>query len=146
MPSKRAREKKKGGIVGAFGGISGAGSVISAHNICHSVCLLVVAVLSLFGVLVSSSALMFLENYNFLFWSIGLVFLAVAISLYASRPHCTSKKLIMANSGLLLVGIPSQLVGYYNPLFWIAGGLLLTGSIAWYIKGRLGVRDVKKKK
>ena len=106
-------------ISGYFGFISGTGSIISAHNVCHSICMAVVALFSVFGIAVSSTALMFLQEYNMLFWSMGVFFLVVSLMLYARFGKCISERMIAFNTGLLLAGAPfltdAQLV------FWIAG-------------------------
>ncbi|OGI15581.1 hypothetical protein A3K63_01540 [Candidatus Micrarchaeota archaeon RBG_16_49_10] len=125
----------RGRIAGALGGISGGGSIISAHNVCHSVCLAVVAFLSIFGIAASSDVLMFLESYNLLFWSMGIFFLALSLLLYFKFPKCMSKKMILANAGLLIIGIP--FVASLNLLFWVAGGVILSYSIAWYAKDKI---------
>lgn len=53
----RKNKKLESKLVGTAGGISGTGSIISAHNVCHTLCLSVVAILSIFGIVVSSTAL-----------------------------------------------------------------------------------------
>lgn len=134
--NKSNRLKEKAKIVGIFGGVSGTGSVISAHNVCHALCLAVVAVLSVFGIIVSSDILMFLEDYNLPLWGMGMLFLALSLFLYSRYPNCISKKLILANSGLLLIGMPFPWFRQFNLLFWILGSSIVGLSIVWYINGR----------
>lgn len=131
---KNKNMKRGSKISVAAGSASGVGSIISVHNVCHYLCLGVVAVLSVFGILVSSDVLMFLENYNLIFWSMGLLFLFVSIFLLYNFPNCISKKAITANAGLLVFGFPFQI---YNFLFWIAGSVVLVATIGWYIRDRV---------
>lgn len=143
--------KKRAKTTGVFGSISGTGSVISAHNVCHALCLAVVAILSVFGIIVSSDILMFLENYNLLFWGMGMFFLALGLLLYSRYPGCMSKKLILANSGLLLIGIPFPALQQFNLLFWVLGSFVISISAIWYINGKIGGRkwlekEIKNKK
>src|SRR3989338_6445603 len=98
--------RKNGKIFGIFGSASGVSSVISAHNVCHMVCLAVVSFLSLFGILVSSDVLMWLQNYNILFWEIGIVFLGMSLLLLVRYRECISRRIIMFNTGLLIAGFP----------------------------------------
>lgn len=132
--------KKGGGVTGVFGGVSSTGSIISAHNVCHALCLAVVATLSVFGIIVSSDVLMFLENYNLLFWSMGMIFFALSIFLYTRYPGCMSKKLLLANSGLLLIGIPFSIIKNFSLLFWSLGTGIVSLSVIWYVDNKIGGR------
>ncbi len=136
--SKNKALKKETKATGVFGGVSAAGSVISAHNVCHAVCLAAVSVLSVFGVIVSSDVLMFLQDYNLLFWGMGMFFLAISLLLYVKYPGCMSKKLIAANVGMLLIGIPFAPLRQFAILFQAAGGAILGFSVLWYVNGKVG--------
>ena len=92
MRRKTNATKKRGNVVGAAAGASGAGSVISAHNVCHAICLAVVSLLSVFGIIVSSDILMWLQDYNMLFWGMGLAFLFVS-NRYTSYNRAISSEL-----------------------------------------------------
>ena len=129
---------KEGKVFGVAGGISGAGSIISAHNVCHSICLAVVALLSVFGIIVSADVLMWLQDYNLFFWSMGVGFLAISLALYYIKPCCISTKMILFNMGLLIIGLPFfQLLSI---AFWIIGGYITLFSIGWYIVERFEMR------
>ena len=65
---------------------SGGFGIISAHNVCHNICLGLIAVLTLFGIAVTGMPLGFLQDYNLLFWNMAAVFLLVSLSLYFSPP------------------------------------------------------------
>ena len=127
---KSAKKKDGKKIFGIAGTVSGAGSIISAHNVCHSICLALVAFLSIFGIIVSSDILMWLQDYNLFFWSMGIAFLAISLSIYYKMPCCISKKIIVFNAGLLIIGIPFFLP--LNLIFWIFGGATVLFSIGWY--------------
>lgn len=129
----RKKNTGKGKIGNIATGASGAGSIISAHNVCHSICLGVVALLSVFSISVSSTALMFLSDYNLLFWSMGLFFLIVTVALYV-KLGCVSKKAMTANAGIIIAGVPffpSAQLG-----FWIVGGAIFLITLGRYIKER----------
>lgn len=132
------RFKKKAKVAGIFGSISGTGSIVSAHNVCHALCLAVVALLSVFGIMASSDILMFLENYNLFFWSMGIFFLVLSLALYLKYPNCMPKKMILANSGLLVIGIPY--LPSLNLLFWVVGGIIVFTSVGWYAKDKLMIQ------
>ncbi len=139
----RKVSKFRGKFAALFGNMAGAGSIISAHNVCHWLCLVAVAVLSVFGVIVSSNVLMFLEDYNLLFWSIGLVFLGSSLFLYVRTTGCISMKLIVLNIGLLIIGTP--FVPQLNIVFWTTGGTIVALISGIYIREKffIGVRNEK---
>jgi hypothetical protein len=123
-------------LVGAGGVLSGSSSIISAHNVCHSVCLAVVAALSIVGITVSSDILMFLQDYNFAFWTVGIIFLIAALWLYSKRPHCMPKNLIIANAGLLVIGIPFDFLHNHGWVLWLIGGSVVLFAVYSYVKGK----------
>ncbi len=129
--NKRKRKSNEK-VLGIFGSMSGLGSIASAHNVCHTLCLTAVALLSIFGIAASSNILMFLEEYNILFWSMGVFFLAVSLILLYLKPRCMPEKLITANAGLLSIGFPffPQLAIF----FWTTGGILVSGAAFFYAK------------
>src|SRR3989344_2552054 len=127
---KRKQNHKR--IFGIAGGVSGAGSVISAHNVCHALCLAVVAFLSVFGIIVSSDVLMWLQDYNLFFWSMGLLFLGISLVLLYIKGNCISKKMIVLNSGLLIIGFPFL----QNLIVWIPGILIVLFSVGWYLRDK----------
>ncbi len=132
---KKQKHKKDGkGVFAIAGSVSGAGSIISAHNVCHSICLAVVALLSVFGIIVSSDVLMWLQDYNLFFWSMGISFLGISLVLYYKKPCCISKKMILFNTGLIIVGFP--FLAAINLVFWVFGGGVTLFSIGWYFRDR----------
>ena len=134
MAKKNKSGKDGKGVFAIAGSVSGAGSIISAHNVCHSICLAVVALLSIFGIIVSSDILMWLQNYNLFFWSMGIAFLAISLVIYYKVPCCISKKLILFNTGLIIIGFPFFI--FLNLVFWIFGGGVTLFSIGWYFRDR----------
>ncbi len=129
---KSGRKKDGKKIFGIAGGVSGAGSVISAHNVCHALCMAVVAFLSIFGIIVSADVLMWLQDYNLFFWSMGTVFLGMSLILLYIKGNCISKKMIVLNVGLLIIGFPFL----QNWIIWAPGILVVLFSIGWYLRDR----------
>ena len=135
---KRVGKNKNAGRMGGIAtGTSGAASIISAHNVCHTVCLGVVALLSVFSISVSSTALMFLQDYNLLLWNMGLLFLIISMILYM-RLGCVSKNLMTANAGIIIAGIPFFPNGQLA--FWIVGGSIFIIVAGNYLMQKLGVK------
>lgn len=133
MKKKISKEAKLSSFAGTASGI---GSIISVHNVCHSLCLGVAGLLSIFGIIISSSSLMFLQNYNMLFWGMGMFFLALSLFLLAKYPNCMPKHMIVINVGLLIIGLPFFQYAKFNFVFWVIGGLIALIGIAMWINKR----------
>ncbi|MEK6852535.1 MAG: hypothetical protein AABX59_01520 [Nanoarchaeota archaeon] len=135
-------KKKTGKVVGIFGSTSGAGAVAGAHNVCHSICTAAVSVFAIFGITVSSTALMFLEDLAPYFWIMGLVFFTASLFLFIWMKH-GSKKFLLFNAGILIAGIPFSLLSAYQIILWTFGGLFVLVSLILYINERRH-RDIGK--
>ena len=144
---KNDKTKNEGKVVSAANAASAGGSIIGAHNICHSICMAAVALLSVFGVVIASDALMFLESFALPFWTMGIAFLGISIFLY-TKYCCISKKLLVFNAGLLIIGIPFVQTLSYAWVFWITGIIISGYASIWYFsdkyKWNLGGFSVKK--
>ncbi len=125
--------KKSTGFFGFLSSASGSGAIAGAHNVCHTLCVGFASLMAIFGIAVSSTALMFLEDYAVYFWSMGLFFLTISIYFYFIKSH-GSQKLLIANSGILIAGVPFSQVQNYYLFFWTIGGLMILFSIFLYFK------------
>ncbi len=128
---KKTKATKEGRIVGAANAASAGGSVIGAHNVCHAICLAAVALLSVIGVTISSNALMFLQDFALPFWIMGIAFLSIGVFLYM-RFCCISKKLLLFNAGLLVIGMPFVQTLSYVWIFWLIGAAIAGYAALWY--------------
>ncbi|MBI4018598.1 MAG: hypothetical protein HY368_03240 [Candidatus Aenigmarchaeota archaeon] len=138
MKMKKAR--RRNGIFSWIGSASGTGAIAGAHNVCHALCQGFVLFMALFGIAVSSTALMFLEDYAPYMWSIGLLFLTVSAYFFIAKGR-GSQKLLLANAGILLAGVPFRQLDDYSTAFLAAGGIMITASIFLYLseKNFLGI-------
>lgn len=126
--------------VGVTGSLSGAASILGSWQVCHSVCLGLIALLSLIGITLTGMPLLFLTKIAVPLWLIAVALLAVVAYFYF-RMHCISKNLILVNSGLIIAGVPFKTLQQYQQVFWVIGGGLALAGIALYVKGKM-----KKKK
>jgi len=124
------KEKLLGPANGIFGGMS----IISSYNVCHSVCMSLISVLTFFGIAVAGMPLAFLTPYQIYFWTFGIVILAIALILHKIKGPCISKHMILANSGLLLAGIP--FANKFYKLFLMFGFAIVAIAIAWWANER----------
>ena len=129
---KNAKEK----LIGATGSVSGAASILGSWQVCHNVCLGLIALLGLIGITVVGMPLLFLTKIAMPIWIIAVLLLALTIWIYTSR-KCISKNLIIFNSGLIIAGTPFQQVQQFSIFFWVVGGLLAATGIIFFIKEKI---------
>ena|SRR3989344_3798537 len=124
-------------VLEGFGSFSGITSLFGSWQICHSICLGLVALLSVIGISVTGLPLFFLNKYAILLWGIAFGLLIITIAVYFIK-KCISKKLILFNTGLIIIGIPFQVLQPYTKFFWLIGGILIMIAVTLFIKDRLG--------
>lgn len=135
---KNIKEK----IVGRLGSVSGVTSVLGSWQVCHNVCLGIIALLAIIGITIVGMPLAFLTKVAVPFWTAAFVLLLVTIGFYVKK-KCISKNLIMFNSGLIIMGVPFQPVQKFSLFFWIIGGIFVVSSIAIFIKKKVHERGQK---
>jgi len=122
--------------IGATGSVSGAASILGSWQVCHNVCLGIIALLGLVGITVVGMPLLFLTKIAIPMWTIAVVLLAAVVWLYFSK-HCISKNLIMLNSGLIIAGTPFQQVQQFSIFFWVVGGFLAAAGVSLFVKEKI---------
>ena len=120
----------------AASGISGSLSFLGSWQICHNLCLAVVAALSLIGISIVGMPLLFLTQYAVYFWAAAAVFLIPTLYMYFKHPKCMSKNLIIFNIGILIFSVP--FVQELNPVFWAIGGGIISYTFYDFLKTRRG--------
>lgn len=125
----------KGKVTGIIGSISGAASVLGSWQVCHNICIGIIALLGVLGIAVSGMPLFFLTQVAIPFWIGAVVLLGVTLVLYVQK-RCVSEKLILFNSGLIVAGVPFPAVQDYSLFFWIVGGLLAAAGAALFVRDK----------
>ncbi len=123
-------------IIGTFGSISGITSIFGSWQVCHNICLGIIALLSIVGITITGMPLFFLTKVAIPFWVAAFVLLLVTILIY-TRKKCISRNLILFNSGLIVAGVPFQALQKFSIFFWIFGGVLALVGIALFIKEKI---------
>lgn len=116
--------------------ISGALSLLGGYQVCHNVCLGIIAALSLIGITIVGMPLLFLQKVAIPFWIAAVFLFIITLTLYFKK-RCISKNLLILNSGIIIAGIPFKAVENYLLIFWIIGGTLVVLSLLFYIKGKI---------
>lgn len=113
--------------------LSSSLSFLGGYQVCHNVCLGIIAVLSIIGITVTGMPLLFLQSVAIPFWIAAVVLLAITLLLYLKK-KCISKNLIIFNAGIIIAGIPFSSAQKYNLFLWIVGGSLVLVSIVLFLK------------
>lgn len=135
--TKNIQEK----VIAASGTLSGATSILGSWQICHSICLGLIALLSAIGITIVGMPLLFLTKIAVPLWSAAFGILLITVILYLKK-KCISLKMIIFNSGLLIAGIPFVAVQKFVVVFWIIGGLVALIAIIWYVQEKIQRRKI----
>ncbi len=125
--------QKNNRIISIAGSFSGAASVLGSWQICHAVCLGIIAVLAIIGISVVGMPLFFLVSLALPLWLVALTLFIITLIMYLWK-KCIALPLIVFNGGVLIAGMPFQSVQSYNQFFWSVGGLVVLGAIVLYFK------------
>ncbi|MBI4150528.1 hypothetical protein HY492_00205 [Candidatus Woesearchaeota archaeon] len=133
---KQIHSHLKEKLAGAAGSVSGVASILGSWQVCHSVCLGIIALLSVLGITIVGMPLAFLTTIAVPLWLIALALLIITVWLYLSR-KCISRNLILFNAGLIIAGTPFQAVKQFSIVFWTVGGLIALTAIVLFVKDRI---------
>lgn len=136
MVKKKTALFVKEKIVGGVGSLSGITSVLGSYQLCHNICIGLIALLSIIGITVTGMPLFFLTKVALPFWIAAVVLLLLSIVIYLKK-KCISKNLLIMNTGLIIAGVPFQSVQQYAVYLWILGGAVVLFSVILMIKGRI---------
>ena len=125
-------------ITGYTGTLSGAASVLGSWQVCHTVCLGIIALLGMIGITVVGMPLAFLTKFAFPFWTIAIMLL-VALALLSLKKQCVSRTLLLFNFGLIVAGtpLPEKPSAVYGTWFWTIGGIIAGIAVMLWMKNKL---------
>ncbi len=135
---KNIKEK----VIGASGSISGTASILGSWQVCHNVCLGLIALLGVLGITIVGMPLAFLTRVAIPIWSFAVIILFVTVYLYMTR-KCISKNLLIMNTGLIIAGTPFQSVQEFSIYFWTVGGITAILGLTLFIKEKIEKRRSK---
>ncbi len=131
---EREKERKLEKGVSVLGTLSGAGSVLGSWQVCHTVCLGIIAALGMMGITLTFMPLGFLTTIAQPLWFIAVLLLIITGILYFTR-RCLSGKMLLLQSGLLIAGVP--FTQDYALVWWIAGGAIAGAGVIAMIWERI---------
>lgn len=131
----RTTAKLKEKVLGASGSVSGAASILGSWQVCHNICLGIIAVLAVLGITVTGMPLLFLTKIAIHLWILAATLLLITVILYYTK-KCFSRNVLLLNYGLVIAGIPFSALAKFQSFFWIMGGALATLGVLLYMKER----------
>ena len=124
-------------ILGVSGSLTGTLSFLGNYSVCHNVCMALAAFLTFLGFSVAGMPLLFLTRVAIPFWVAAVSLLIIMLALNYKKIVHLSSKMLLFNSGLIIAGIPFQLVQLFDYIFWIIGGVLVILSAWWFIYDKI---------
>ena len=135
LNKKIIKNHKKEKYINYFSSLSGISGVFSSYQVCHSICLGIITLLSLIGITLIGFPLLFLLKLALPLWGIALVLFSISIILYLKHKHI-SKNLLIFNLGAIIVGIPFEKLAFLRTYFLIIGFSIIIFSLYLIIKRR----------
>ncbi len=114
--------------------LSGAGSFLGGWQVCHNLCLGIIALLSLLGISVVGMPLLFLTYYAPYFWGFAVVLLIPTAVMYWKNRACMSHNLILFNMGVVIFSVP--FLQEAAAVFWGVGGVVMVVALAGFLNKR----------
>jgi len=115
---------------------SGIMGFLGGYQVCHNICLGIIALLSLIGITLVGMPLLFLTKVAIPFWSVAATLFFITLVFYLKK-RCISKNMLLFNGGIIVAGIPFNALRPAMPFFWIIGGTAILLSILLFIKGKI---------
>jgi hypothetical protein len=118
-------------ICTACGTASGGLSILGGANICHTICMSIIGLLSFVGITVAGMPLMFLQKWALPLWVLAVAMLGFMLLLLYGRGIQFSRKTLLANAGLIVAGVPFAALDAFRLVLYVIGGSMVTASVAW---------------
>ncbi len=123
---------------------SGVMGFLGGYQVCHNICLGIIALLSIIGITLVGMPLLFLTKVAIPFWTAAVVLFGVTMVFYF-KSKCISKNLLLFNGGIIIAGVPFQQFQNFTTIFWIVGGSFIIMSVLLYIKDKLNKKKLNGK-
>lgn len=131
---KKSKKFLKERSIGFMGSISGITGFLGSYQVCHSLCMSIIALLGILGIAVAGMPLLFLTQIAVPVWMASVVLLMITTVIYF-RKRCISNKLIVFNSGIIAVGTP--FFQQFSLVFWSVGGALVALSLSMFFRDKI---------
>ncbi len=129
-------------LFSASGSLSGGLGFLGGWQVCHNLCLGLIALLSVIGITVVGMPLLFLTKVAVPLWTAAVVLLGITAAFYFKK-KCISKNALLFNTGIIVAGTPFSAAQRFAPGLWSVGGLFVLAAVVFFIKGKIEMKKVK---
>ena len=133
MEKKEKKDVKNRKILNFTSSLSGTMGFLGGYQVCHNICLGIIALLSIIGITIVGMPLLFLTKVAIPFWIAAVILFLISLIFYF-KMKCISKNLLLFNGGIIVAGVPFRSLNDYSIIFWIIGGILIALSLISYLK------------
>ena len=133
---KENKDVKNGRILNLTSSTSGVMGFLGGYQVCHNVCLGIIALLSIIGITLVGMPLLFLTKVAVPFWIAAFSLFLISLFFYL-KSRCLSRNLLLFNGGIIIAGVPFNSLKNFLVFFWIIGGSIILISITLFIKDRV---------
>ena len=133
---KNNKDVKKGKALTVTSSVSGVMGFLGGYQVCHNICLGVIALLSIIGITLVGMPLLFLTKVAIPFWTIASFLFIISLFFYL-KSKCLSRNLLLFNGGIIIAGVPFNPLKDFLVFFWIIGGSIVLVSIVLFIKDKM---------
>lgn len=123
-------------ILSVSSSVSGVIGFLGGYQVCHNICLGIIALLSLIGITLVGMPLLFLTKIAMPFWIAAATLFLLTLGFYIKK-RCISKNLLLFNGGIIVAGVPFESLKNILPMFWIIGGTAVLVSILSFIRYKM---------
>ena len=123
-------------FIGIGNSVSGIASLLGSWQICHTICLGVVALLALIGITVKGFPFLFLNTLAAPLWLTAAFLFSISLIMYLKK-GCISERMLLFNMGILIAAVPFQAFQKYLPFLWASGGIIVASSIILFLKEKV---------
>lgn len=130
---KKNRVLEKTGSIASS--ISGTMGFLGGYQVCHNICLGIIALLSLIGITLVGMPLLFLTHVAAPLWIAAAALFLLTLVLYIKK-RCVSLSMLLFNAGIIVAGFPFRFAQKASPLLWIVGGSFVVFGMVLFIRSR----------
>ncbi|MBS3080251.1 hypothetical protein J4221_02160 [Candidatus Pacearchaeota archaeon] len=135
IKQKNNKDDKKGKALTVTSSVSGVMGFLGGYQVCHNVCLGIIALLSIIGISLVGMPLLFLTKVAIPFWITAFFLFVISLFFYIKN-KCISKNLLLFNVGIIIAGVPFNSLKNFLVFFWIVGGTIVLISIVLFIRDK----------
>jgi hypothetical protein len=116
--------------------VSGCASILGSWQICHNLCMSLVAALTTLGFAIQGMPLLFLNRWQKPLWMVALAFFGALLLLrFVTRMRFITRRSVFGNAGLMLAGLPFDVPWVSSAR--IAGIAIAIIALAGYLKEQI---------